>query len=85
MKQIKLNYLFIAITFVIVLASCHKDKVVAPSDKPTAQRAGIYVLNQGGFGDNNSTLSYYSYSTKMLTSDLFSSANGGVKNVHHCQ
>jgi len=79
MKQIKLNYLFIAIAFTTALASCHKDKVVTPSDTPTAQRAGIYVLNQGGFGDNNSTLSYYSYSTKILTSDLFSSANGGAK------
>jgi hypothetical protein len=79
MKQIKLNYFFIVIAFTAILASCHKDKVVTASGTPTAQRAGIYILNQGGFGDNNSTLSYYSYSTKTLTSDLFSSANGGAK------
>jgi YVTN family beta-propeller protein len=76
MKQIKLSYLLIAITFVMVLASCHKDKVIPKSDTPTATRAGLYVLNQGGFGSNNSTLTYYDYTTKQLTPDLFSSVNG---------
>lgn len=75
MKQIKLNYHFIALAFTIALASCHKDKQITKSDKPTAQRAGIYILNQGGFGDNNSTLTYYDYTTKQLTPDLFSKAN----------
>jgi len=79
MKQIKLHYLFIAIAFTAALASCHKDRAVIPHDTPTAQNAGIYVLNQGGFDDNNSTLSYYNYSTKVLTADIFSSANAGAK------
>ncbi|MDB4923745.1 YncE family protein [Mucilaginibacter sp.] len=79
MKQIKLSHLLIAITFVMVLASCHKDKIIPKTDNPTATRAGLYVLNQGGFGSNNSTLTYYDYTTKQLTADLLSSANGGSK------
>ncbi|SHM04790.1 DUF5074 domain-containing protein [Mucilaginibacter sp. OK098] len=79
MKQIKLSYLLIAITFVVTLASCHKDKVIPKTNNPTATRAGLYVLNQGGFGSNNSTLTYYDYTTKQLTADLFSTANGGSK------
>ena len=75
MKQIKLNYLFIALAFAAVLASCHKDKTAPTPDTPTAQRAGIYILNQGGIGKNNSTLTYYDYSTKTLTADLYTTAN----------
>ncbi|MBC7400517.1 MAG: YncE family protein, partial [Mucilaginibacter sp.] len=67
MKQIKLHNLFIALAFVTVLASCHKDKTAPTPETPTAQRAGIYVLNQGGIGKNNSTLTYYDYTTKALT------------------
>jgi YVTN family beta-propeller protein len=76
MKQIKLNHLFIALAFITTLASCHKDKVVPVSDTPTAVRAGLYVLNQGGFMSNNSTLTFYNYTTKQLTPDLYSSVNG---------
>lgn len=76
MKQIKLNSFFIAFTLLTVLASCHKDKVTPNQGTPKAERAGIYVLNQGGFGSNNSTLTYYDYTTKLLTADLYKAANG---------
>jgi YVTN family beta-propeller protein len=76
MKQIRLNYLFIAFAFITILASCHKDKVVPKPETPTATRAGLYVLNQGNYGSNNSTLTYYDYTTKQLTADLYSSVNG---------
>jgi len=76
MKQIKLNYLLVAIAFVTVLASCHKDKIVQNSGTPVVTRAGLYVLNQGGYGSNNSTLTFYNYATKQLTPDLYSTVNG---------
>jgi YVTN family beta-propeller protein len=75
MTHIKLNYLLIALTFATLLASCRKDKTTPKPDTPTAQRAGIYVLNQGGFLKNNSSLTYYDYTTKILTADIFASAN----------
>jgi YVTN family beta-propeller protein len=75
MKQFKLNYLFIALALATVLASCHKDKLAPTTDTPTAQRAGLYVLNQGGFGSNNSTLTYYDYTSKSLVADQFFTAN----------
>jgi YVTN family beta-propeller protein len=75
MKQLKLNYLFIAALFVTALASCHKDKLVNNQPKPTAQRAGVYVLDQGVNGPN-SALTYYDYTTKVLTPDIFSAVNG---------
>ncbi|MDB5003849.1 MAG: hypothetical protein JWQ34_2074 [Mucilaginibacter sp.] len=75
MKKIKLHNLFIALAFVTILASCHKDKTAPTPETPTAQRAGVYVLNQGGIGKNNSTLTYYDYTTKALTADIFVAAN----------
>ena len=75
MKQFKFNYLFITLAVVTVLASCHKDKLDPNADTPTAQRAGLYVLNQGNFGANNSTLTYYDYTTKALVADQFITAN----------
>ncbi|QEC79907.1 YncE family protein [Mucilaginibacter ginsenosidivorax] len=76
MKQTKLNYLFIASTMIALLSSCHKDKIVPTTDTPTAERAGLYILNQGGFGSNNSSLTFYNYTTKLLTADFYSSVNG---------
>lgn len=73
MKQLKFNYLLVALAFVSVLASCRKDKVEPTI--PTAERAGLYVLNQGGFFANNSTLTYYDYATKALVSDQYFTAN----------
>ncbi|HTD98920.1 MAG TPA: DUF5074 domain-containing protein [Mucilaginibacter sp.] len=75
MKQIRQNYLFIALAFITVLSACHKDKTNPKPDTPTAERAGVYILNQGGFQGNNSTLTYYDYTTKNLTPDLYSVVN----------
>ena len=72
MKQIKLNYLFIAFAFTVVLTSCHKDKKMAPA----AQKlSGVYILNQGNYGKANSSLTFYNFDTKALTADIFSSVN----------
>ncbi len=76
MKQIKLNSLFIAVALLTVLASCHKDKITPNQGTPKAERAGIYILNQGGLGSNNSSLTYYDYTTKQLTADLYKTING---------
>jgi YVTN family beta-propeller protein len=76
MKHTKLNPFFIALTLLFVLASCHKDKVIPNPGTPLPTRAGLYVLNQGGFGANNSTLTYYDYTSKQLTADIYKAANG---------
>lgn len=79
MKHLKLKSLSIALAFVIVLSSCHKDKVNPNTGTPTAEIAGLYVLNQGGFLDDNSTLTYYNFTTKTLIPDQYSVVNSGAK------
>lgn len=71
MKQFKLNYLLITLSFVTLLASCKKNNdptFVLPTQ-------GVYVLNQGNFNQNNSTLTYYDYRDKTTAADIYQSAN----------
>ncbi len=74
MKNLTKGILSIAAGLSLGLTACHKDKKVTPVTPPPAT-AGLYVLNQGLFGDNNSTLSFYSYASKQTTADIFSSVN----------
>jgi YVTN family beta-propeller protein len=72
MKNLRLSILATTILS-LTLASCHKDKI---NPKPAPVTDGYYILNQGLFNDNNSTLSFYSYSSKQVTADIFNSENG---------
>jgi len=72
MKHLKLKNLLMAMVAVIALSSCHKDK----NDVAPIPTAGIFVLNQGNFGGNNGTLTYYNYANKATTADIYASANG---------
>jgi YVTN family beta-propeller protein len=78
MKQFRLKNLFIGIAVTAALASCHKDKKVTPTtDNPTdTAKTAMYILNQGNFNANNSTLTYYNFTTKLLVPDQFSVVNG---------
>lgn len=73
MKNLKLSALSIAVILSVILASCHKDKKVSPVSPPVT--SGLYVLNQGTFNNNNSTLSFYDYTSKQVTPDIFATAN----------
>jgi len=73
MKNLKHSILLITAAISLTLASCHKDKKVIPANTPVTN--GIYVLNQGIFNDNNSTLSFYSYTSAQVIPDIFNAAN----------
>lgn len=73
MKRLKLIALATITGLSFILASCHKDKKVVPVSPPVTN--GLYVLNQGLFNNNNSTLSFYDYTSKQVTPDLFASVN----------
>jgi YVTN family beta-propeller protein len=75
MKNLKLSTLITATALLVILASCHKDLPTKPVTA-TVATDGIYVLNQGIANDNNSTMSFYNYTNKQVTADIFSSING---------
>ncbi|RVU00879.1 YncE family protein [Mucilaginibacter limnophilus] len=75
MKQINTKYLLLGLALTVLLASCSKDK---DDPKPTAPEPGVYVLNEGGFGTPNASLTFYGYTSKATTADIFSTKNGRV-------
>lgn len=78
--NIQRNRLLSAITIfaavVFMAASCHPTPVGPDPDNPTNACAdGVYILNEGLFQMNNSTLSYYDFKTSTLTDDIFLERN----------
>ncbi|RZL02291.1 MAG: YncE family protein, partial [Pedobacter sp.] len=76
MKNLKINYLLIALTATILISSCRKDNIIPDPIDIKPVRKGLYILAEGGFNANNSLLSYYDYETKVLVDDQFKAANG---------
>lgn len=63
-----LAFAFIATTIV----SCAKDDIQV--EIPVV-RSGFYILNEGGFNSNNSSLDYYNLDNGSLTSNFFAQKN----------
>jgi len=60
----------------LILTGC-KDTPLIP-DTPLNQTAkGVYVLNEGLYSQNNSTLSYYELTSRQVLLNVFAVANGG--------
>ena len=54
----------------LFLSSCKKTD--SPIIKPVSNEViGAYVLSEGGFGSNNTKLSFYNYKTNTVTGDFF--------------
>jgi YVTN family beta-propeller protein len=70
MKKIKLT--FTAIALIMIAASCKKTDVGSVPKVTT----GVYELNQGDYGSNNATITYYDFGTSQATVDFFGKANG---------
>ena len=74
------NFLKINILWVIILpllgASCHRPgPEPEPQPQPDAYAKGLFILNEGLFQLNNSTLSYYDFTTGEFTGDIFLDVN----------
>lgn len=71
MKQIRLLLPLVAI--MAGMASCDKDDTTIAAPKVAT---GVYVLNEGGFGNNNTTLTFYNFSTSTASTDFYAAVNG---------
>lgn len=65
-------------TFVFILSliifSCTKNDVPLPETPEVT--TGIYVLNEGNFNANNTTLTYYSFDSGLPVTDFYFNSNG---------
>lgn len=71
----KKNFLqLLSVGLLFMMGSCNKDD--NPTPTPTPVTTGLYVLNEGLFNNNNTTLSYYNLSASTATTDFFEAVNG---------
>lgn len=63
------------LSFALLLQAC-KEVPVGPVEPLSAVTKGVYVLNEGNFGSDNSTLTYFSLDSNKATTDFFNLANG---------
>ncbi len=61
-----------AVVFVMIFQSCKDDP------KPVVQQgeAGFFVVNEGGFGNSNTSISFYDRKTDVITNNIFAEKNG---------
>src|SRR5690242_14997007 len=56
----------------IAIQSCNNDPL--PQVQPGAE--GYFVVNEGGFGNSNTSISFYDRSANTMTNDVFAKKNG---------
>lgn len=73
MKNLKLSTILLTVAAASLISACRKDKI----ESSTPDEKGIYVLNQGNFNANNSSLTFYSLTNKTTVADQFAASNAG--------
>lgn len=73
LNSTKLTILF-ALFSVISFTGCEKEEDTAP-DGPTERVDGIFIINEGAFLNENSSLSYIDKTTGEIENDVFYEAN----------
>jgi len=70
----KINRYQVTLLLTLSLFSCAKDPVIAPVIPKTT--TGVFTLNQGLYGANNTTVTYYDFNSQTPTTDYFRNVNG---------
>jgi len=60
---------------VFIIFSCEKDPLSVKKEKPKIVQ-GAFIVNEGNFSLSNASLSYYDFSTRTISNNLFKSVNG---------
>lgn len=72
-KSLKSLSLFLLLGF--VFTACEKDKGDTPPPSSTNFAEGIYVVNEGTYGQGNGDITYHVPTSSLLKQDIFKSAN----------
>ena len=69
----KVNFLRVLLaSLLIVFQACDKDPL--PTLQPGSE--GYFVVNEGGFGNSNTSISFYDRNANTMTNDVFAKKNG---------
>ncbi len=69
----KRSFLFITLALLLFFQSC-KEADTNPAIQVGAE--GYFVVNEGGFGNSNSSISFYDRKSNAISNDLFAAKNG---------
>ena len=72
--------LFIAFSLFMGIISCSSDDDNWNDTGSPKEMSGLYILNEGTMGGNNSTLDLYNFETGEYTSNLFTHVNPSIVN-----
>ncbi|MDX2195909.1 MAG: YncE family protein [Cytophagales bacterium] len=75
-KQLISISIVLASASALMFTSCSKDPEKTTTPTPIVGSSGFYVLNEGGFGKKNASVSYYDKSSKSIVKDIYKNANG---------
>jgi YVTN family beta-propeller protein len=64
-----LKVAFYSSLFLFAFAACEKDDPM-PEKKSVVPTSGVFILNQGSWGENNAGLSYYDFKTGEIYPDI---------------
>lgn len=70
----KMSILFLPL-FVLMIAGCSENPV-GPTAPAIQANKGVYVVNEGLYSQNNSSITFFDLSAKTATLDAFQAANG---------
>ena len=65
--------LFVLVLLAVLFTACKKSPVTP--DDTTIDSNGLYILNEGVWEHNNSSISYYNLDNNSCTADIFTSVN----------
>ena len=71
----RLDQLISLLCISLFIFSCSDDDGVGP-DAPSSGQDGYFILNEGGFNNGNTSLSYYDRGRDTVLNNVFEAANG---------
>lgn len=74
MKNIIYNLIIFATT-ILTFTSCSKDDSISNPLVPIETTSGVFVVNEGVYGQNNSTFSYLDFTNQTVSKNLYAQAN----------
>lgn len=71
------NQFTIWIGLLLICFACGKETTTTPTPTPQiVKEQGVFIANEGGFGFNNASLSFYNFEEQVANHELFKNANG---------
>ncbi len=71
----KVFYLLTVVITTMIASSCEKEKDANSTPLPPNMH-GVFIVNEGAFGQGNASVSFASSDSSYFTDDLFTAANG---------